>query len=517
MATPPSCHDGQNGSILAQTTEGTAPYAYQWQAGGTDSLLSGLGAGSYVLSVTDATGCVERDTFTLVAPAELTAGISSGGLTTICNESGMLSATASGGTTPYSFAWSNGPTTLGNNGIGPGDYLLTVLDSNGCGATASFTLAAGDTVLVQSAAAICEGETYAWNGIVLGTDTTLCQVFTLPNGCDSTTCLSLAVNALPQPTITATGTLCNQGEVSLSVGAFPAISWSNGGIGPSISVGQVGEYSVTVTNGAGCTATSSIEVAPAVSLDFSSSPPSCAGDSDGSISIALPGMGTPPFLYAIDSVSFAGQPVFDGLPPGEYWPSVLDATGCKVVAQAVFPAPTPIVLDAGSDVEISLGESVALAATTNLASPTVSWSPSQYLSCTACLAPVATPLGSIEYIVTVQDEHGCGAADSLFIKVAEASSVYVPTAFTPNGDGVNDRLTVFGDASIARVASFKVFDRWGGQVYDATDLPTNDTGQGWDGSFRGEEMPSGAYTFVITLLWVDGRASLESGSFTLLR
>ncbi len=193
----PSCHGGTDGSIGVSATGGSAPYGYQWEGGATGDMLGSLTAGDYPVTVTDVQGCATFETLQLTEPDTLLASIGYTGLPAICNTSGTLAAVPGGGTLPYGYAWSNGPVDSVNADIGPGDYQLTVTDANGCEAFATATVTAGDTVLTVQPASICESENYPWRGNALSVDTLACEVFTLPNGCDSTTCLDLTVNPLP--------------------------------------------------------------------------------------------------------------------------------------------------------------------------------------------------------------------------------------------------------------------------------------------------------------------------------
>jgi gliding motility-associated-like protein len=104
---------------------------------------------------------------------------------------------------------------------------------------------------------------------------------------------------------------------------------------------------------------------------------------------------------------------------------------------------------------------------------------------------IAKPLQSIRYEVVVTDSSGCVAKDELAILINRQEGVYVPNAFSPNGDGVNDVLTVFTDPSVRKITYFRIFDRWGNLVYEGQDLAPGDTQQGWDGTFAGEKVPNG--------------------------
>ena len=94
--------------------------------------------------------------------------------------------------------------------------------------------------------------------------------------------------------------------------------------------------------------------------------------------------------------------------------------------------------------------------------------------------------------------------------------IAVPTGFTPNGDSANDKLVVHGQQS-ARIALFRVYDRWGELLYEAKDFATNDESMGWDGSFRGEALNPGVYIWVVEAVYRDGVREVFKGETTLIK
>ncbi len=514
---PPSCFGFSDGSVQISTAGGFPPYNYQWGTGQLGSFIPSLPAGSYPLTVTDSLGCNKMDTIVLVQPSLLTASIANNGLPAICNDSGELLANAQGGIPPYAFNWDNGAVGSANSGIGPGNYLLTVSDSNGCLATATYTIASGDTVLVAHTAEICEGGSYTWGGNQYFMDTMLCQIYALPGGCDSTICLALTVNPLPQPSIAIDGDFCASNEVLLSTGLFTTYLWANGETSQQIAVSSAGSFAVTVSNIYGCTAVATVMVPAGVEFSFDASPPTCFGDKNGSIQVENVNGGTPPWVYSINGTDYMETGSFDSLDAGTYTLLVEDANGCQKSATVLLEAPKPLSVDAGNDQFIQLGESIVLNASTNLLSPIVLWQPPEHLLCPNCLSTAAHPLQSTQYQVLVTDENGCSASDEIWVQVAPGGQVYVPNAFTPNGDGTNDHLGVFADASIADILLFQVFDRWGGLVFEGVGTRPNIPESGWDGQSKGKKAAEGVYVYRLEILKVDGAWLQLSGEVSLVR
>jgi len=118
--------------------------------------------------------------------------------------------------------------------------------------------------------------------------------------------------------------------------------------------------------------------------------------------------------------------------------------------------------------------------------------------------------------VRVVDSLGCYGEDRIQVIVEKPRKVFVPTGFSPNGDLSNDILQVHGQSS-ARVLEFRVFDRWGELLYEATDFQINDTTTGWDGNFRGKAMDPGVYVWVLQVQYMDGAKETFKGNTTLVR
>jgi len=168
-------------------------------------------------------------------------------------------------------------------------------------------------------------------------------------------------------------------------------------------------------------------------------------------------------------------------------------------------------VNAGLDMEITLGESTIFNPTTTATSiASYAWTPAIALSCDNCEKPEATPNETTTYTLTVTDDAGCTASDALIVSVT-APELLVPTAFSPNGDGVNDRFRAL-NKNIEKY-SFQVFNRWGEKVFE-----TNVPGEGWDGVFKGVEQELGVYVWTCQYqLRGQTKLSLVKGNVTLMR
>ncbi|MCE3281490.1 MAG: cell surface protein [Chitinophagaceae bacterium] len=153
-------------------------------------------------------------------------------------------------------------------------------------------------------------------------------------------------------------------------------------------------------------------------------------------------------------------------------------------------------VNAGTDHTVATGTLVNLAPTvTNGPIALWTWSPSNDLSCANCPTPVATAKKDICYNVTATNFFGCSGSDSVCIKVfCESSQVFIPNAFTPDGDGINDILTVRAKG-VKSIKSFRVFNRWGQLVFEKANFTPNIDSQGWDGKVKGIPAPPDVYVY----------------------
>ncbi|MBN4051483.1 SprB repeat-containing protein, partial [bacterium AH-315-M05] len=134
-----SCNSGNDGAANVIASGGTPPYSYLWSNAQTTTLITGLTAGTYYLTVTDSNNCITIDTTIISEPSVLT--VSNIKTDTICGEAyGLASASANGGTPPYTYVWSNGDTTAGVDSLVTGQYTVTVSDSNGCSTSDTVTI-----------------------------------------------------------------------------------------------------------------------------------------------------------------------------------------------------------------------------------------------------------------------------------------------------------------------------------------------------------------------------------------
>jgi gliding motility-associated-like protein len=148
---------------------------------------------------------------------------------------------------------------------------------------------------------------------------------------------------------------------------------------------------------------------------------------------------------------------------------------------------------------------------------TYAWEPAQYLSCSDCASPVATPDKSIEYHLTVHNEYACAATGTINLKTFAGGSVSIPNGFTPNNDGHNDVFFILGGSDVKMIKDFSVFNRWGQKVFHVSNASANDPEFGWNGLLAGRPAETGTYVYSVLISFTDGRTENFSGTITLIR
>lgn len=558
------CNGDQNGTIEFSAIGGTAPYQFDWTNqdnslsgsgfipfDGQVIILPGLPGGQYSIHIAD----IAFDTTVLVQimePSELVASTSSitnatcfGG----CN--GAINITIAGGTPPYSIIWSNGTTTQNLSELCAGSYQVTVSDANGCSTTLSeniqqpqqFTAVAEEVQAVScfqgsdGRAKVTPSQTATsilWsNGMTTATISGLMGgpfSVTVTNAAGCTATASVVVSSPTAPvsvTINQQAGIACQGEntgilqaATTGPGSSFTYFWNNNSAQATASNLVAGNYSVTVTNEKGCSATASASLSEPTPISATGTPNeiTCLDPVDaGTISVNMVTGGTAPYQYSADGISYDNDPVLTGYGVGQNAFFVMDANGCVEEFQATILGPIELLIDLGSDKSIDLGDSLILKVNTNQLVQTYNWSPPEGLSCTDCPSPVAIPTVSGTYQVVVTTADGCSASDDIYIEVKNNQRVFVPNAFSPNGDGLNDEFMPFTDGSVRTIRTFRVFDRQGNNVFDAINLIPNQAGLGWDGTFKGKEMQPAVFAWFAEIEFLDGKVKLIGGDVVLVR
>jgi len=145
------------------------------------------------------------------------------------------------------------------------------------------------------------------------------------------------------------------------------------------------------------------------------------------------------------------------------------------------------------------------------------WSPSENLSCDACPDPIILGFTSGQFQLTSVDENGCEGTHFIDVENGIQKKYYIPNAFSPNGDGINDRFTLFGNCSIEEIELMQIYDRWGMLHFEANSISVNDEIQGWDGLTRNKKLDPGNYVYLFRVIYLDGSEEVISGDVTIMK
>jgi len=392
--TDATCNGFSDGAIELDVQIGTAPFDVFWynegNLVGTTQSISNLATGNYVVSIEDSQKCISYDSVFVTQPDSL---LMSYNALNSCFDSGngQIVLEINGGTEPYDISWSNGLETPEIIGLVPGQYQVTVTDSNQCPNIF-------EDILIDE-----------WDEIdfsLMGNDL-LCFK-------DASGYIEIV-------------------SISGGTGIYSDFNWmkdgENYGSGQILDTLQTGNYIVTVTDDFGCNQSDSVSI------------------------------------FQPDSL-------------------------------ALFLNAQPGLVELGSiELEVDGGTS-----------------PYSYLWSTGAVTQNVDPLGGGYYSVLVTDDNGCETLDSIFVEVR--FRILAPTAFSPNGDDLNEVFFVKGLGTDLVYFEMNIYDRWGDVVFK-----TNDISEGWNGRLfnEGEEQPKEVYTWAASLEYSSGEKIADKGNLTLLR
>ncbi|MEA3494428.1 MAG: gliding motility-associated C-terminal domain-containing protein, partial [Bacteroidota bacterium] len=508
-----SCYRYQNGNINLSISGGTNPFQYFWSNGKNTQDIDSLDIGTYTIKIIDSIRCEAFDTFIITEPDKLKTIMQGTDVSCFEFADGSASVINSGGTTPYSYNWSNGEQTQQINNLDTGIYYVTVTDSNACQIEDTLRITQPPELLISSKVnnILCHGQQ---NGYI---------------------------------------------NLTLS-GGIPSfiLTWSNGKTGTYLNNLSAGTYNVIIEQANNCLNYDTFEIIEPDSLylNYNKINEGCKGDKNGSIDVEVFG-GIKPYQYIWNNNSKKED--INGLEVGAFLIVVTDSNGCTINSDSIhitaYPLPKPIILpdnnvticndsfaifkiqqnyivydwNTGQSTQsITVnedGEFFAIVTDINgckgksetryltVLDPTtfVDLKP-EYIFCPddgpLTLAPKVSmngdflwePTGETTKNIVVDEEgiyivhldvNGCVSSDSTFIKEICPPVVQVPSAFTPNGDGLNDVFQLF--TLYVDTLYYIIFDRWGEIIFRG--YSKNDT---WDGCYKNDLVEVETYAY---LLW----------------
>ena len=474
-----SCFGGNNGNIVVNAAGGNPPLQYSIDNGTTYQALNSfttLTAGTYSVVVSDVDGCTSSVTLNLTQPAQINISNVLTTDATCGNSNGSLVVTANGGTGTLQYSITGGaPYQASNtfNNLAAANYNVVVIDANGCTQTINAQVNNSSAPVINAANAtslLCNGDNNAsitinasggtgtlqfsinngttfqsgnvFNGLVAGTYNV---VVSDAVGCFVSTAIVIADPPVLSISANNIGTTCTQSNGSITAsgdGGTGVLQYAiNGGSYQSSANFNnlaAGNYTVTVQDANGCTAstTTNITDAPsAVIVNITTTPVGCNGQSDGTVDIVA-NSGTAPLNYSIDNgLTFQAGSFFSGLAAGSYSIVVSDANGCTTTSSINVVEPTTLILNLNSVNTTCSQTNGSVSAIANGGTPAYQFSIDAGVTfqASASFGGLATGV----YSIVVQDANGCTASGSINISDAPGPHIDNVASVDINCNGAN--------------------------------------------------------------------------------
>lgn len=416
---------------------------------------------------------------------------------------------------------------------------VTVYKKAKAGISGPLELCVGGNALFKGSASMSPVE-WAWNfnnGNISNTQNPGSQIFNTAatydvqlvvkyNGCYDTVISKLVVHPNPVTSVSSSkGLLCLGETVQLNATGGedylwkPATGLNNAAIGsPLASPVQTTKYIVEVTNSFGCTKQDSIllTVAQPFSITMAKDTFVCKGSG---VQLLVNGASSYQWINTVDGLNNIqiANPVASPSTNTLYTVVGSDAHNCfKDTAKINVVVRSLPAVTAEPDFQMLAAETHQLMATPSADVVEWLWSPADFLNCTNCPSPVARPRIPVDYVVTVKNQYGCAASDTVSVKLECAENfVFIPNSFTPNHDGKNDVFYIMGKG-IGIIKSLIIFNRWGETVFERRNFSIDDRANGWGGKQKGILVPAGAYVYFAEMQCDSGEPIIKKGTVTVV-
>lgn len=483
--TMPLCNGDANGVIALNASGGGAPYQYAlspftaYQSSGTFNTTSG----TYTIRIKDTYGCTKDTTVILNQPPVLTASAVSNNPAGCDGNDGTITVSAGGGTPAYQYSLDGTTFQASNNFITPtpGTFAnISVKDNNGCTATASATVQLIDNMFLS-----------------IGNDTTICQ--------------ESRVTFTPQ---TNTGTNIFQWRPLDATVTPPSTI-----IDPNIKNATVAPLDTAIyvlhAEWGACVREDTVLVRVLAKPIAYAGPDTAICDLSSAIISGSASHLSGTVNFAWTPADYAATPHLATTvvtPPKtqEFTLTVTDNYGCNFVVtdQVVVVVQPPVPAFAGRDTIAAIGSPHQLFGSGGVS---FVWSPAAPLNLSTAQNPIAILYNDQQFVLKVTDYAGCIGYDTVFIQVYKDSGYYIPNAFSPNGDGLND-IFIATPVNIVKTDYFRIFNRLGQMVFE-----TSEWRKGWDGRYLGKPQPIGAYIWVIQGIDKAGKVIQKKGTVLLVK
>ncbi|MEI6124429.1 MAG: gliding motility-associated C-terminal domain-containing protein, partial [Bacteroidota bacterium] len=566
-----ACFGENNGVVTIAPTGGTAPYSYNWSNGGNTITITGLIAGNYLVTITDQNGCTSSTNATITQPIVLTSSIGiSENVSCYGGNNGAASVIINGGTSPYTYNWSNGANTVNNTGLVVGTYTVTITDTNHCTASTSVAITQPNqlTIAAYGSTTVCQGNSvtigtnvsggtppyyYHWNHnldnntthAVVVMDTTNYNVFaTDANGCITDT--SFVILNINSPLIgihSEPNAICKGTSATLNLAVSGGVGpynfmWNNGlgNLAPPITVSPevTTNYIVMITDACNSTPkidTIEIQVNPLPTPNISANNLKGCGTLETSfVDYNFPESNTYHWDFGdpnagANNFSNSQQPTHFYSQVGTYnlTITITNLFGCATTVtypMLVTVYEKPIASFQLDKISCSIDDPIIRCTDESWDAMVWNWNFGEPTSGQSNYSTETNPFhiysefGKHTISLYVENEHGCIDTTSKEIIVYDYATFFAPNAFTPNGDGVNDFFITKGTNIAPDGFNLLIYNRWGEKVFES-----NDIDRGWDGfnASGSTECKEDVYTWTASVKYLMGGMHVYIGTCTLFR
>lgn len=423
--------------------------------------------------------CADTTAFEIQVNEQLDFDINIEELMCFGDNNGRITLIENSGTAPFEFSWEGGISDSTRSALSPGTYPITVSDQNGCRWIESITMTEPDRI------------TSSIENL---------QIVTCYGGTDGA--LEVQIN-----------------------GGVPdyQLLWSNNATSPTLNNLSQGVYQLSVTDANNCMVSFDVEIPenPLIEPTLNLEDFICFGANNGQIIVENVAGGVPAYTHTLTGNNYheSGER-FSELMPDIYILKIEDALGCTEEFEVPIIEQDSIWVDIKTSQDsILLGQSVDVQALSNISNPIIEWwTTDDNFDCDNCLSTTTYPDLTSFYQVHLLDENNCAVSDTAKVVVKIEKNIFVPNAFTPNNDAVNNILMVRNDLpSLEQIGYFRIFDRWGELIFEQTDFQPNLPVHGWDGTFKGEALPPGQYIYTVRADYIDKTREEKHGKVLLIR
>ncbi len=277
-----------------------------------------------------------------------------------------------------------------------------------------------------------------------------------------------------------------------------------------------GTYTIQITDSLGCilSNTYNINEPPALNIQTVSTVAYCRGACIGTAQTLVQG-GNGGYQYVWSDPAQQQTALAIQLCSGNYTVTVTDSKGCLITdtIQVIYSDSLPMI-DATADTnQLYQGQSTTLHADPTI-NYVINWSPSTSLNSSSSTDPLSTPPQTTTYTLSIIDRNQCSNSDTVTIFVKDVlctePEIFIPNAFSPNGDQQNDKLYVRGNT--IESMQLVIYDRWGEKVFESTQKNS-----GWDGTYKGKAVAPGVFAYYLEVICFDQNKFIKKGNITVIR